>query len=238
MKPIAYNSIRLALFFCRLDLEVPYYKARNDRRRVFQYCLSISSYELKIPQYPHISSSLAISLINLFFPSIYSSPDEGGGSQPGRGGRRRRGGEAQPGRGGRQMMGGEAQPGRGGRRRTVGYGGDDSMSFVLDYSVNNTNSSPSPPTSRVGFLLIRASIVVLLLLWSYGPWVLWSSDCRPFVAMVLWSSDCRPFVAMVLWSLDCRPFVAMVLGSYGPGLSSFWSYGPWVIVVLLVPPDG
>jgi len=99
-----------------------------------------------------------------------------------------------------------AQPGRGGgggwgRQDTARY---DTMSFVLDYSVNNTDSSPSPPTSRVGFLLIRASIVVLL----------------------------------AQWSLDCRHFVAMVLGSYGPGLSSFWSYGPWVIVVLLVPPDG
>ena len=83
----------------------------------------------------------------------------------------------------------------------MGYGGDDTMSFVLDYSVNNTDSSTSPPTSRVGFLLIRASIVVLLLLWSlgpmvlgllsfwcYGPWVLGlSSFCcyGPWVFVVL-----------------------------------------------------
>jgi len=91
------------------------------------------------------------------------------------------------------MMGGEAQPGRGGRRRTVGYGGDDSMSFVLDYSVNNTDSSPSPPTSRVGFLLIRASIVVLLLLWSLGPMVLGLSSFWCYGPWVLWSWDCRPF---------------------------------------------
>jgi len=71
---------------------------------------------------------------------------------------------------------------------TAGYGWDDTMSFALDYSVNNTDSSPSPPTSRVGFLLIRASIVALLLLWSYGPWIV--------VLLLLWSLS--PMVIVVL----------------------------------------
>ena len=94
-------------------------------------------------------------------------------------------------------------------------------------------TNPSPPTSRVGFLLIRTSlssfwslgpgIVVLLVLglssfWSLGPGlvVLWVLGLSSFG-----SWDCCPFGPglVVLWVLE---------------LSSFRSYGPWVVVVLMV----
>ncbi|PUU81394.1 hypothetical protein B9Z19DRAFT_609765 [Tuber borchii] len=113
-------------------------------------------------------------------------------------------------------------------------------------------TSPSPPTSRVGFLLIRTSLS------SFGSW-----DCRPLGPWVVvlwvlglssfWSWDCRPLgpgivVLLVLGlssfgSWDCRPIGPWVLG-----LSSFGSLGPGIVVLWVLwslgscrpygPPDG
>ena len=99
-------------------------------------------------------------------------------------------------------------------------------------------TSPSPPTSRVGFLLIRTSLSSFR---SSGPGIV--------VLLVLWSLGCRPLGPGLssFGSWVCRPFGPWVLGlssfrSLGPGivvllvlgLLSFGSYGPWVVVVLMV----